>query len=228
VVLIVAGNGAAGRGAEDAATVPLREAIDALARQHGFGVSGLYRVDEAAPAPFATGALPDRLRTLLKGYNYVLINRSGGRVETLRIVGRKVTRRRGPETIVIQTVRRGAHHVVDATLISKNGTRVVESLIVDTGASTVVLPLSKAEGLGFDRDALEAVEMRTANGVATMLRGELAAMEVGGLRVANVAVTFVDDAKVGRVQLLGMSFLRGFRVVLDDRNTRLMLIREAE
>jgi aspartyl protease family protein len=206
----------------------LRDVLKNLSRQHGFSISGLHRITEDVKSTGASGALRERLYKLLKGYNYVLVHRQKGGVESLLIAGRKVARGERPETVVIATQRRGAHHVVEAQLISRTGSRLTVPLIVDTGASTIVLPLSMASELGFDLNSLVPVDMRTANGVVSMLRGELWAVQVADLRVSNVAVTFVDDAKAGFVRLLGMSFLKGFRVVLDDKSARLMLIRDVE
>ena len=206
----------------------LRQVLEKLARQHGFTISGLKRISEKDAPSKASGPLSDRLGALLRKYNYFLVHRASGGVETVHIVGRKAVGGNRQETAVIPTVRSGAHHIVDATLMTRSGARVTEPLIVDTGASTVVLPLSMAKELGIDPDSLEPVEMRTANGVVSMLRGELWAVQIADIRVKDVAVTFVDDDRAGKVKLLGMSFLRGFRVLLDDKNARMMLMREAE
>ncbi len=206
----------------------LRDVLRNLSRQHDFSISGIHRITEDVKARRASGPLRERLNKLLKSYNYVLVHRQSGGVESLLIAGRKVARGERPQTVVIATKRRGAHHVVEAQLISRTGSRLTVPLIVDTGASTIVLPLSMASELGFDPNSLVPIDMRTANGVVSMLRGELWAVQVADVRVSNVAVTFVDDAKVGFVRLLGMSFLKGFRVVLDDKSARLMLIRDVE
>ena len=42
----------------------------------------------------------------------------------------------------------------------------------------------------------------------------------------NVAVAFIDDARLNGNLLLGMSFLRRFRVTLDDDNNQLILTRD--
>ena len=89
--------------------------------------------------------------------------------------------------------------------------------MVDTGASTLVLPQSLAASLGYAANQLEFVHVQTANGNTTGLAAMMQSVRVGEAKTARVAVTFVDD------QLLGMSFLSRFRMTIDGSNGTLQL-----
>lgn len=86
-----------------------------------------------------------------------------------------------------------------------NGERV--RFMVDTGASDVVLTPRDAERLGFDPAGLAFDRpYNTANGIAFGASITLDEIEVGPIRVADVAAS-VNQAPMDR-SLLGMSFLR--------------------
>ena len=96
-----------------------------------------------------------------------------------------------------------------------NGTRI--RFLVDTGASEVVLSPADARRLGMDVDRLAFTQVtETANGLGRGAPVTLREVDVGGLRVAEVAAS-VNQADMSE-SLLGMSFLRrigGFRVSGD-------------
>ncbi len=108
-------------------------------------------------------------------------------------------------------------------LVGPNGARIAASLIVDTGASAVVLPTLMMEPLGFKPEDLSPGVIQTANGAAPASRGTLAAVEVGGASVKDVAVTFLDDQRLAGHPLLGMSFLGRFRLTVDAADSDITL-----
>ena len=57
-------------------------------------------------------------------------------------------------------------------------------------------------------------------------RGWLQAIKVGRPTEDRVAVAFIEDDKLGSHALLGMSFLNRFRLTIDDRNDRTLLMRK--
>jgi aspartyl protease family protein len=97
-------------------------------------------------------------------------------------------------------------------------------LLVDTGASTVVLPNSMMEELGFKPNELRDGESQTAAGSVNVKLGQLYSVQVGHAHLRDVAVGFIDDDKLGEQPLLGMSFLGRFRLTIDDENNRVMLL----
>jgi len=114
------------------------------------------------------------------------------------------------------------HYRADALV---NGVPV--RMMVDTGASMVLLPHELAEDLGIDPAALRfSMPVATANG-----RSAVAPVRLGTLRVGSITIGDVDAAiaQPGRLQspLLGMSFLerltettfRGDRLILRHRGS---------
>ena len=93
-----------------------------------------------------------------------------------------------------------------------------------TVTSTVVLPASMTEPLGFDPDDLEDGWSQTANGKVAVRRGTLDIVRVGTMEVEDVAVSFIADEQLRGLSLLGMSFLGRFRVVIDDDNNQIILM----
>lgn len=93
----------------------------------------------------------------------------------------------------------GHYHVVARV----NGERI--EMMVDTGASTVVLPKSVARDLGVDVDRLSfTTPFQTANGMVMGARFQLKVVEIGGIVRRDVPASVVPDLDE---PLLGMSFI---------------------
>ena len=195
----------------------LKTQVGALAERHGFSVVGLHRLADE-PAKAVEGDPSDQLRELLRSYNYLALQDDGGHIEQLLISSRK----RPVDEVVrgyrITTTRRGGHHVVKAVLVGPGGARQTASLIVDTGASDVVLPYSMSKQLGFEPTQLRASWSQTANGKVQTKRGMIKSLRIGQAKAENVMVNFVEDESLGDVKLLGMSFLGRFQVTIDEEN----------
>ena len=97
-------------------------------------------------------------------------------------------------------------------------------LMVDTGATRIVLPESMTRTLGFSDKDLKSGWTQTANGKVRTEQGILRSVQVGRAIVDDVAVNFVADEALGKNALLGMSFLGRFRITIDERNERLILM----
>ncbi|MDF9391038.1 MULTISPECIES: retropepsin-like aspartic protease family protein [Methylococcus] len=199
----------------------LADQIHALARDNGFPAEGLERLG-AEPARSAEGTIKDRLQTLLQGYNYILAESRPGNIERLVITG---TARSGkPQSSTISTLRIGAHHQVEAILVGPNGVTQTVSVLVDTGASTVVLPTSMITPLGFDAEGLSAGISQTASGQVHTKIGVLPSVTVGPASAENVPVSFIADKRLNGAMLLGMSFLNRFRLTIDDERNEIVLL----
>ncbi len=130
----------------------------------------------------------------------------------------------GDHAYAIKTTRRGPHHHVEAVLSGPNGYSRVLTLLIDTGATTVVLPASLSAAMGFRREELQDGWTQTANGRVPIKRGILASVKIGEATAENVEVSFIADELLGTQKILGMSFLRNFRMSLDDKNNELILL----
>jgi len=103
--------------------------------------------------------------------------------------------------------RRGDGHFV--ARVSVEGASV--PMLVDTGASTVVLRQSDAHLLGVDTRRLRyTVPVQTANGVAYAAHARLRGVAVGSIELRNVDA-LVAQPGVLKESLLGMSFLSRLR-----------------
>ncbi len=85
------------------------------------------------------------------------------------------------------------------------------SMLVDTGASTVVLKPADAERAGIDTKALKfTVPVQTANGTTYAAPARLRAVSIGGIVVRDVEALVSKPGNL-KESLLGMSFLRRLR-----------------
>ncbi|MDX2288849.1 MAG: TIGR02281 family clan AA aspartic protease [Hyphomicrobiaceae bacterium] len=90
-----------------------------------------------------------------------------------------------------------------------NGARLV--MLVDTGASTVVLKPADAERAGINVGSLSfTVPVRTANGTGYAAPVRLRQISIGGITVEDVEALVARPGSLSE-SLLGMSFLRRLR-----------------
>jgi aspartyl protease family protein len=202
----------------------LSEQLAQIAARYGFAIKGLEKVEEM-PARSVQGEIPQRLAKLLSEYNHVIIGSPQSGIERVIILSRKQPRPPLPNEVVVSTEQQGAHHFVEATLLGPNGAQLQLRLMVDTGATLVVLQDSKAKVLGFSTDNLETRKIQTANGQLTAKVGRLTSLRIGAESVAEVEVAFIEDNLLGENALLGMNVLSRYRMTLDDENDVMTLVR---
>lgn len=102
--------------------------------------------------------------------------------------------------------RPDGHFVARTTIDKANLT-----MLVDTGASTVVLKPTDARAAGINIDTLNyTVPVRTANGTAYAASVRIKRMVVGGIVVDGVEALVAKPGALNE-SLLGMSFLRRLR-----------------
>jgi len=199
----------------------LRAVLRALAQQEGFRVEGGDQIGHE-PAVVTEGALADRLGGLLKDYNYLLTYGSG-RIAVVRITSAKQPGAKSTDRAYVETTRIGGHHQVVAELTGPGGNRISADLMVDTGASMVVLPESLMAPLGFTPESLGHGTSQTASDTIAVQVGVLQEVRVGAVTAREIHVSFVPDAKLKGTKLLGMSFLNHFKFSLDDDANELIL-----
>ena len=108
-------------------------------------------------------------------------------------------------TMVVNRDKRGHFRVAGAV----DGRQM--DFLVDTGASTVVLPEKEAARLGVrpsERDY--SAKVRTANGTVRAAPLKLKKIEIGWLRLTDVDALVLPDAALSE-NLLGLSFLSRLR-----------------
>jgi aspartyl protease family protein len=94
-------------------------------------------------------------------------------------------------------------------------------MLVDTGATMVVISASLADRLGLSPESGRKWRVRTANGDAVATEAILPSVDLGTVYQANVPA-LIADRTAGEVNLLGMSFLRRLSSV-EQRNGQLVL-----
>jgi len=162
-----------------------------------------------------TGALRDAVLwgamglALITGYSYrdqvmPIVHRIGGEL----LPGIPVPVNTGnPETAGVRINKQANGHFLART--TTNGARV--DMIVDTGASTVVLKPSDAKRAGINLDGLSySVPIRTANGTAVAARIRLNKISIGPVTIDNVDALVTKPGTLHE-SLLGMSFLSRLR-----------------
>ncbi len=200
----------------------LRSQLENLAKQNSILIEGLDRIG-AEPSRQVEGDVPQQIKSLLSDYNFMSVGQ-GGRIERLTITSLKQLAPRPRFSGAVKTRRLGAHHQIDATVRGPGDMEIGVSLLVDTGATTLVLPESMIAPLGFDRAALQTGTSQTAAGSIPVKTGLLKSVNVGGVVAENVPVSFIGDQQLNGTRLLGMSFLNRFRFSLDDENNELLLL----
>lgn len=90
-------------------------------------------------------------------------------------------------------------------------------MILDTGAVYTVIAWDVAKDIGYDPAvSLLRMPIVTANGVIEAPMITIDAIQVAELRVQNVEVICHDIPEIAGIEgLLGLSFLRHFRTVVD-------------
>ncbi len=207
----------------------LRWHLETLADERGFRIEGVDLIGDEQRSSRKTEKLADQISQLLANYNFVITRDSRDRIARLTIVGLRGSPPATPAPPEnIKTERHHAEHYVEAVLTGPNGRPLPLKFMVDTGASTLVLPQSLAVPLGYAADQLQSVHVQTANGKTTGLSAMLQSVRVGEAETARVAVTFVDDHLLGGKRLLGMSFLSRFRMTIDGSNGVLQLEKQGD
>ncbi|MFQ5952399.1 MAG: retroviral-like aspartic protease family protein [Candidatus Omnitrophota bacterium] len=124
--------------------------------------------------------------------------------------------------------REGEHRIsfTDSSKITVSAVlndEIETKLVVDTGATLVVIPLEVAEQLpGVETEGKAEIDTKLADG--TVRKGVpimLESVEVAGLKAKNIEAVTMDLQ--GRTGLLGMSFLNRFHLRIDSENNELVL-----
>lgn len=122
----------------------------------------------------------------------------------------------GRQSVTLAADPRG-HFFADAT-VNEQPVR----LVVDTGASVVVLSAADATRMGIDWRQGRPAPMQTANGATVGYLVKLQSIRVGGIELQNIDGVVVEQG-LGSYGLLGMSFLN--RLEMRREGEKMELIR---
>ena len=93
-------------------------------------------------------------------------------------------------------------------------------MILDTGAMYTAISWDIAKDIGYDPAiAQDRVPIITANGVIEVPKISVKAIRYRGLHVEDVEVICHDIPEIAEIEgLMGLTFLKHFKVLLDFRN----------
>jgi len=219
--------------------VVVSDELARLAEDEGFVVDGAANLEDASEWVDG-GDVYRRVRTLLRKFDHIIVQGGQGGISRVIILGEKGVVPRpepmdgemegaegvGPDgkvRIVLETTRVGQQHSVDVSFETSSRGRLDKSMVIDTGASLVVLPTSSVKELGLDPAKLEEREIQTANGKVNARIGKLPAVWLGDRKEDGVEAAFIEDEKLGGTGLLGMSVLGRYQFTIDDEAQRLIL-----
>lgn len=101
---------------------------------------------------------------------------------------------------------------------------ITSTLVVDTGASLVVLPWKLVSIIGIKIDPTKTIQTTTATTVETVPEIVIPEISILGKTVKNVKAIIKDLPPEAPVDgLLGLSFLKHFKVTIDFRKGLLSL-----
>lgn len=153
------------------------------------------------------------------GYRYELQD-VASRVSGGLVPGSPISQRMADGRLQATLIRASSGHFTAVTQVNDRSMR----MLVDTGASLVVLTQSDARAAGIDPDSLSyTARVSTANGVTTAAPVTLSSVAVGDIARRNVQAMVARPGALSE-SLLGMNFLssltafefRGDRLILTD------------
>lgn len=158
--------------------------------------------------------------TLLSADARQAVLRIDGREHRLGVSERVSTRFETPAQREVRIPRNARMQYLTTAYINGRPLQV----LVDTGANIVAMNAAHADAIGLEdwRD-MRSAPVETAGAAVSGYMVQLRSIEVGGIRVDNVAATVIDGSQPS-TPLLGMSYLR--HVQMREQNGILTLSRE--
>jgi clan AA aspartic protease (TIGR02281 family) len=132
----------------------------------------------------------------------------------------KVTKAAGKPVYLVKLKKVGLSYIADVVINEKVHTK----LVVDSGATGVVISNGVARKLGADLSSAPAVPFGSATGDAVGHQVMLGSLRVGDAVVSNIrSIAYDSPSQDGEEGLLGMSFLSHFKFTLDADKAQLWL-----
>ena len=202
----------------------LAEQLERIALEQRIDIAGIYKTKGVAAVQPIEGTLKEQLKYLLTNFNYLFVEDADHKLERIVLLRQKQDNKLLPT--ILATSRQGEHHFVQAVLGGNDGVEQSVKLMVDTGASSVILPLSMLKQLKLNPDDFKERVTQTANGAVPAQLGKLPFLRLGLETLNDVSVAFIEDDKLGDAKLLGMSVLGRYQVSIDNNQNQIMLTRQ--
>jgi predicted aspartyl protease len=118
---------------------------------------------------------------------------------------------------------------LDVGVTSSDGSwRIYLPVVLDTGATTTILPADILAALGYDpgHPGLPRIRMITGSGIEYAPCVNVKSLIVGGEEIANIGVLCHDlPEEAGIDGLLGLTFLKNFDLTVEYSSGRLRFIK---
>ncbi|SRR5713226_5364810 len=102
--------------------------------------------------------------------------------------------------------------------------KVSTDFMVDTGAGITLIPQASASQLGIDlRSGWPTTPFRTGGDITQIPLVVLDSVEIGGMEVTKLKVAVHDSPVLGQRGILGLDFLKNFRVEVNFKEGFLLL-----
>lgn len=159
-----------------------------------------------------------------RGTDPRLISYSQSRVTALQTITPKLVSVNTTKTLIVPLKEARNALMVDVTLRNRqNGKEVTGTFIIDTGATYTSISQEMAQGLGLDLSG-EVIKITTANGRIDVPKVNLDSLSVNGIQAHDVSATVIPIRTGSSFQgLLGLSFIRQFKMTIDPQANHLVL-----
>jgi clan AA aspartic protease (TIGR02281 family) len=201
----------------------LFQQIETLQSKMNIEIVGMERI-ENEPKIVTRGNAEQQVKQLFAPFNHIVSRNTKGQIERIVIINKKQPQE--DTRIVLPTRRKDNHFIVSASISGNGKFWKTVDMLVDTGASLVVLPDSMIAQLGMEESTFTKESIQTANGNVEAKIGMLQELKIGGETVENVQTAFIADAALGNNILLGMSVLGRYQLTIDDQSQTVTLFKK--
>lgn len=180
------------------------------------GVVGLFRdkamisIDGSPPRLIATGQTVQGVKLLSANSDSAMFE-IDGKQRTLAM-GQSFASAAGGGKATVTLLADPSGHFITAGSVNGSSVR----FLLDTGATSVVLPAAEARRMGINYKTGQVVGASTANGVVPAWRVMLNSVRVGGISLYQVEGLVVESSMPA--VLLGMSFLNRTDMKREGQN----------
>lgn len=115
------------------------------------------------------------------------------------------------------------HQLGTSMMVDGRVNGIPVDFVVDTGAGMVVIPPAVARHAHIPLDGAAAVVLQTANGRVKVPKVLVERLEIGVLTARYITVAVQDIKGDGHTGLLGMSFLKNYKMTVDHTRSLLYL-----
>lgn len=159
-----------------------------------------------------------------RGTDPRLVSYSQTRVSALQAMTPRLVNVTSAQSLIVPLKEARNALMVDVTIQnSQSGKSVTGTFIIDTGATYTSISEDMARQLGLNLSG-EVIKITTANGRIDVPKVNLDSLNVNGIQAHDVSATVIPIKSGSTFQgLLGLSFIRQFKMTIDPQANHLVL-----